>query len=162
MSLSESSATDRYGVARFSNTFLSISLKMKSSCNQKVMNDRNLNFKIDTKEKMHVITLEKADLTANMTEEYKILLLPFLDKPVKNLVLNLSNIQSIEAAFAQEMVNVQQQFYENDASLVVCCIPAEIMSFLKSIEVTDVLNYTPTESEAWDIVQMEEIERELF
>jgi hypothetical protein len=25
----------------------------------------------------------------------------------------------------------------------------------------ETLNYTPTESEAWDIVQMEEIEREL-
>jgi hypothetical protein len=27
--------------------------------------------------------------------------------------------------------------------------------------ILDVLNTTPTESEAWDIVQMEEIEREL-
>jgi hypothetical protein len=33
---------------------------------------------------------------------------------------------------------------------------------LKAIEMDDILNLTPTESEAWDIVQMEEIERELL
>jgi hypothetical protein len=30
------------------------------------------------------------------------------------------------------------------------------------MELFDFLNCTPTESEAWDIVQMEEIERELL
>jgi len=30
------------------------------------------------------------------------------------------------------------------------------------MELLDFLNHTPTESEAWDIVQMEEIERELL
>jgi hypothetical protein len=37
-----------------------------------------------------------------------------------------------------------------------------VEEFLDKIEVLDLLNYTPTETEAWDIVQMEEIERELF
>ena len=32
----------------------------------------------------------------------------------------------------------------------------------ESEELLESLNFTPTESEAWDIVQMEEIERELF
>ena len=30
------------------------------------------------------------------------------------------------------------------------------------MEIAEILNITPTESEAWDIVQMEEIERELL
>jgi hypothetical protein len=30
------------------------------------------------------------------------------------------------------------------------------------MELLDLMNITPTESEAWDIVQMEEIERELL
>jgi hypothetical protein len=29
-------------------------------------------------------------------------------------------------------------------------------------ELLELMNVTPTESEAWDIVQMEEIERDLF
>ena len=34
--------------------------------------------------------------------------------------------------------------------------------FLDSVNVLEIMNATPTESEAWDIVQMEEIERELM
>ena len=33
---------------------------------------------------------------------------------------------------------------------------------LKKQDLFDLLNITPTESEAWDIVQMEEVERELL
>jgi hypothetical protein len=36
------------------------------------------------------------------------------------------------------------------------------MAALDELDLTDILNITPTESEAWDIVQMEEIERELL
>lgn len=126
------------------------------------MNDMNLISKIDTKEKMHVITLEKAKLAANMTEPFRTLLLSYLEKPVKNLVLDFSNIQSVDADFAQGMVNVQQAFYEAQASLVVCNLSKEIQRFLDEKELLDAINWTPTESEAWDIVQMEEIERELL
>jgi hypothetical protein len=37
-----------------------------------------------------------------------------------------------------------------------------VEEFFDQLELLDVLNFTPTESEAWDIVQMEEIERELL
>ena len=33
---------------------------------------------------------------------------------------------------------------------------------LDAAELLEIMNVTPTESEAWDIVQMEEIERELL
>lgn len=127
-----------------------------------MMNDENLNFKIDTKEKMHVITLDKSELAANMTEAFKKLLLPYLEKPVKNLVLNFSNVHSIGPEFAQEMVNIQQTFYENGASMVFCNLSKEIQNNLDNLEILEVMNVTPTESEAWDMVQMEEIERELL
>jgi hypothetical protein len=37
-----------------------------------------------------------------------------------------------------------------------------VEDLFESLELMDFLNITPTESEAWDIVQMEEIERELL
>lgn len=118
--------------------------------------------KIDTKEKMHVITIDESILAANMTESYKQLVLPFLEDHIKNLVINLSNIKTIEEGFAIEMVNVQQSFYEQNASLVFYGLTKEIKKYLDELEILDVMNYTPSESEAWDIVQMEEIERELL
>ena len=48
--------------------------------------------KIDTKEKMHVITVEEGKLTANMTEDLQNTLLPYLEKPVKNVVLNFDDM----------------------------------------------------------------------
>jgi hypothetical protein len=38
----------------------------------------------------------------------------------------------------------------------------DLQNALDSTEFGEVMNLTPTESEAWDIVQMEEIERELL
>lgn len=118
--------------------------------------------KINTKEKMHVITIEEDFLAANMTEAYKQLVLPYLNENIKNLVINLSNIKIIEEDFAIEMVNIQQSFYEQYSSMVFFGLSKEIKKYLDDLEILEVLNYTLTESEAWDIVQMEEIERELL
>ena len=38
----------------------------------------------------------------------------------------------------------------------------ELVKLLDEKELLELMNVTPTESEAWDIVQMEEIERELL
>ncbi len=126
------------------------------------MNNNILVSKIDTKEKMHVIRFEKNILAANMSDAYRKLLLPYLQEPVKNLVLDFSEIQSIDIHFAEEMIKIQSLFYENSASLVICNLSKEILNFLDDADLADQLNITPTESEAWDIVQMEEIERELL
>jgi hypothetical protein len=57
---------------------------------------------------------------------------------------------------------IQEEFYENSASFVICNLSDIASSQLETFEIEEMLNITPTESEAWDIVQMEEIERELL
>ena len=118
--------------------------------------------KIDTKEKFHVLTPMETILSENMTGEISQLLLSCREKEVKNVILNLSNVTNIEEPVAQLILNTQQDFYEQQVSFVICDMKPEVEEFLDKTEVLDLLNYTPTESEAWDIVQMEEIERELF
>ncbi len=114
--------------------------------------------KIDTREKFHVITFEEAELSANMSANLHELLSSFLQKQPKNVVLNFKDTTRIEPEFLEALVQLQSLFYEQSASFVLCELPVSA----KSNEWTDTLNITPTESEAWDIVQMEEIERELF
>ena len=118
--------------------------------------------KTDTKERFHAITVLEPALTATMTDELSDCLLPFLQNDVKNLVLKLSNTATIEVAAAEKLVQVQQRFYENGASFVICELQPGVEDFLDSLELLEIMNVTPTESEAWDIVQMEEIERELM
>ena len=118
--------------------------------------------KIDTKEKFHVITLPHADLSATMTEELSDRLLSYLRHHIKNIVLNLKNIQSLDNFSAETLVKIQQKFYENSASFVVCELQSKVEEFLDNHHLLELMNITPSESEAGDIVQMEEIERELL
>jgi anti-anti-sigma factor len=121
-----------------------------------------LNVKIDTKEKFTVLTPESADITANMsaslTEQCKLV----LNTPQKNLVLNMANIATMDDAAVDALTEIQQYFYENSASMVLCNIGEKLENHLDELGVLEMWNITPTESEAWDIVQMEEIERELL
>jgi len=118
--------------------------------------------KIDTKEKFHVITLSQPQLSASMTEEVSNCLLSFLQSDIKNIVLNLKELQSIDNNSAENLVKVQQKFYENNASLVICELQPPVEEFLDKDQLLEMMNITPTESEAWDVIQMEEIERELL
>ncbi len=118
--------------------------------------------KIDTKEKFHVITLEEDFLPANMTEELNKLFLSFLDKCPCNLIVNFANVQQLDAGIAEALATIQQTFYDANCSMVFSNLRAEVETFLDDKELLEVMNIVPTESEAWDIVQMEEIERELF
>ena len=43
---------------------------------------------------------------------------------------------------------------------MICNMKTQIETYLDEKELLELMNVTPTESEAWDIVQMEEIERE--
>lgn len=118
--------------------------------------------KIDTKEKFTVVTpvvpLISANIAANLSETCS----GFLGQAVKNVVLNLEPVTDIEPAAASAIASLQQHFYENSASFVLCNLKAPVEAVFEQQELLDFMNITPTESEAWDIVQMEEIERELL
>ena len=118
--------------------------------------------KIDTKEKFHVITPEDTILSANMTEELKQKLLPLLKTENKNVILKLGQVVEVDNASAEDILNLQQEFYDNNASFVICEMQKQVEEYFDKLEMLEVLNVTPTESEAWDIVQMEEIEREFL
>lgn len=118
--------------------------------------------KTDTKEKFHAITVAERSLSATMTDEMANCLLPYLQNDVKNLVVIFKDMESIDIAAAEKLVHIQQKFYENSASFVICELQPAVEDFLDKNELLEMMNVTPTQSEAWDIVQMEEIEREFL
>jgi anti-anti-sigma regulatory factor len=118
--------------------------------------------KIDTKEKFTVITPEEPQLSANLSDELQGICEERLSNMPKSVVLNLQLVESIEDDAATSIASLQQSFYEQSASFVVCGMSDQLEKKFDELELLDFLNYTPTESEAWDIVQMEEVERELL
>lgn len=121
-----------------------------------------MELKIDTKEKFTVVTPILTDLTVNIAAEIEHTCLKQLNESVKNVVLQMENVHQIEEAAAIQIAELQQQFYEKSASFVICSLCDAVEAVFEKLELLDFLNNTPTESEAWDIVQMEEIERELL
>jgi anti-anti-sigma factor len=116
--------------------------------------------KIDTREKFHVITIHERELAANMTEQMDKVILPLLDDNVKNIILNMKDIKKVDSAAADHIVNLHDTFYNSQASFVLCEMQPEVKTEFETSGILKKLNYTPTESEAMDMVQMEEIERE--
>ena len=119
-------------------------------------------FKIDTKEIFTVITPMSETLSDNLTAELIQTATNYLQKDIKNMVLNLGQVQSIDEDAATHLVKLEQTFYENNASFVICEIQPGVTEQLQKFNLLELINVTPTESEASDIVQMEEIERELM
>lgn len=118
--------------------------------------------KHDTKEKFHVITILESAVTANMTDGMEQAFNDITQNDVKNVIVDASEISQIDHEVAEKMVSMQQNSYENAHSFVICCLKPEVEKFLDDAELLEMMNVTPTLSEAMDIVQMEEIERELF
>jgi hypothetical protein len=120
-----------------------------------------MNFKIDTREKFTIITPDSDFSSDNLTAEFKELMNSFLQHNI-NIVMNLKNVVKAKEKSVIELAALQQKFYEHNLSFVICELQDDIISVIKKSELEDVMNITPTETEAWDIVQMEEVERELL
>ena len=67
--------------------------------------------KIGTNEKFHAITVLEPILAANMTAALHDLCVPFLKQEVKNLLLNLKDIQKMDSAAADTLLELRNLFY---------------------------------------------------
>jgi anti-anti-sigma regulatory factor len=120
-----------------------------------------LKVKIDTKEIFHVICIEDTLLTANMAEKLEELVERLQADDEKSLVIDLKNVEQIDITVPENFMLLHNKTYNESKSLVFCNVNAAVKQVIDAKTEPEALNITPTESEAWDIVQMEEIEREL-
>ena len=116
--------------------------------------------KISTNGKFHAITVLEPILAANMTAALHNLCEPFLNQEVKNLLLNLKDIQKMDSAAAEAILHLRNLFFTNHASFVLCELQSPVKKYFEQNEQFELLQIAPTQSEASDIIFMEEIERE--
>ena len=121
-----------------------------------------MHYKIDTKEKFAVLSLLDPSLSSNLVPELTDLIKNLGLTSPKNLVLNLGAVKDWDLSIMALLAQHQEIFYDNNTSFVLCSLSDDLQNALDLTEFGEVMNLTPTESEAWDIVQMEEIERELL
>ena len=118
--------------------------------------------KTDTKEKFTVIRVQTPELSATLAAALHNQLKELVKGTPGNVVLHLAGVKNISEEGAEILVRTQQSFYEAGTSFVICELVQDVEDFLDSKDLLELMNVTPTESEAYDIVQMEEIERELL
>src|SRR5437868_3518074 len=104
-----------------------------------------MNVKTDTKEKFTVITPKQQDLSVNMTGELTDLLLLYLQKDKPHIVLNLHEVESIDEKSGEALAAVQQKFYENNCSFVICGLQKKVENSLDEQGILELMNVTPTE-----------------
>jgi anti-anti-sigma factor len=119
-------------------------------------------FKIDTREKFYVIKIEEIDLSANLADDFTELLTNCLDTMPKNSIINLNKVDTISTEIIQQLVSFQEFSVENNISLVFCELTKGVKSILSNQDLLDIIHTTPTESEAVDMIYMEEMEREMW
>ncbi len=119
-----------------------------------------LDFKIDTKEKFVEIQPLITQMTANMAEllVQKVKLLS-AHKP-HHVIINMHAVQDMEPASMHILAACKDYMYTHNYSLVTCLLQPNVDNMVTDAGMEEALNITPTLSEAWDIVQMDEIERE--
>ena len=121
-----------------------------------------MSFKIDTKEKFTVITPLSSAFSDVMTAELSGMLHSRLQDSTPHCILNFENVEIANPALSGLLLEMHERFYQENNSLVICGIRPELYTSFSEGDLTEILNITPTESEAWDIVQMEEMEREFL
>ena len=121
-----------------------------------------MSFKIDTKEKFTVITPQLTLLDANMAEALYEAATEGIGLERGNAIVNMENITTASRDGVNDLASLQQHFHAAKKSFVLCGVSPDVMTVIKSEYLEDDVSITPTLSEAYDIVQMEEMERELM
>lgn len=120
-----------------------------------------MKFKIDTKEKILVISPEINDLNANLAAPFikEITGLPELEG--RNLILDMTLVEKADDKGIQAILTVYHQQYDSELSCALTGLNSTLTLQLKKAD-ESVHNVAPTMAEAIDLVMMEDLERELM
>lgn len=121
-----------------------------------------MKIKVDTKEKFIVLRLTGPLFSVKMAEDLAHIVRERMKGSVKNVIIDFSDTKEAAEQALMKMAGLHQLSYKNHASFVLCGIHSDVQFLLEKLNLWESLNITPTESEAWDMVQMEEMERDMF
>lgn len=119
-----------------------------------------MQFKIDTKEKIVIFRLEETTLNAKMSDGLESVVGNVPGIAEKNLILDLHSLESADESGLKAIFTVYNRQYERGLSAAIAGLNTTLTTALTGAY-PEMLNVVPTESEAIDMVMMEDFEREL-
>ena len=121
-----------------------------------------MEFKIDTKDAFTVIIPSTRALDAKLAEEIVSKCEETRLNGSNNLIIDLQHVTEANSDAIEKMVELHENSYSSDQSLVFTGIGTNLMASLKASETDLLLNIAPKMIEAVDIISMEILERDLF
>lgn len=121
-----------------------------------------MEFKIDTKETFTVITPQASHINAILAEALTNKCTEVRQNGSNNFVVDLNMADAADAEGINGLVQLHEDTYANNNSLVFTGISNNLMAALKENETDLLLNIAPKMIEAIDIISMEILERDLM
>lgn len=120
-----------------------------------------MKYNIDTKENFDIITPINDIFNQDLAEEIQQFLSASILKN-RSAIIDFSSIQSIENNLNQIIIDWHHKMYDSNLSFALCEMNDEVKKSMQENEESNILNITPKQIEAIDIVAMEGLERELL
>jgi anti-anti-sigma regulatory factor len=121
-----------------------------------------MEFKIDTKDTFTIIMPLKAIIDAKLTGAIQEKCNEVRQSGSTNIIVDCSNCTEMDKNAIPGLVEMHENSYANDQSLVYTGINKQGMAILKEEETDLLINVTPSMKEAIDIISMEILERDLY
>jgi hypothetical protein len=116
--------------------------------------------KYDTKPQFQFVGLQRSTNDDNIADGYVAQCLTYIDEPINNLIISLDMLDSITKQEAACLLEAQQLFYENEASLVYTQVPAQISVLLEQFDYEELIICADNVAEAAEIIRIDEQERQ--
>ncbi len=121
-----------------------------------------MEFKIDTKDTFTTIMPFADKISANLTGALGEKCTQIRQSGSKNIIVDLQYCNEIENDAIAQLVQLHEDSYGQEMSLVFTAVNEKVMAALRADETDLLINIAPRMQEAIDIISMEILERDLF
>lgn len=117
-----------------------------------------MKFSVDRQDKYTIIKLDEEKLDTTIAPEVKSELVKLDSDGVENLIINLGNVKYSDSSGLSALL-VANRLFGDKGSFVLCDIQEHVMKLIKISQLDKVMEITPTQEEAVDMVFMNTLEK---
>ncbi|MDW3191680.1 MAG: STAS domain-containing protein [Cytophagales bacterium] len=117
-----------------------------------------MKFSVDRQDKYTIIKLDEEKLDTTIAPEVKSELVKLESDGVENLIINLGNVKYSDSSGLSALL-VANRLFGNKGSFVLCEVQEHVLKLIKISQLHKVMEITPTQEEAVDMVFMNALEK---
>ncbi len=117
-----------------------------------------MKFSVDREEKYTIITLDEEKLDSSIAPDVKSEMVKLDTDGVESLIINLSKVKYSDSSGLSALL-VANRLFNEKGSFVLCCVQEHVLKLIKISQLDKVIEITPTQEEAVDMIFMNAIEK---